>query len=89
MLMCPPFTCHSDSGLDFIEDEQHFVFIAQGSYRFEEFGSEMVVTALTLNRLHDEGGDVIFVIHKSFFNFAHSLFFELNDFIMIFVQREI
>ena len=44
--------------LDFVEDEQEVVLVANPPQRAQELAAEMVVAALALDRLDDDGGDV-------------------------------
>jgi hypothetical protein len=44
--------------LDFVEDEQEVVVVANPPQRVKKLAAEMVVAPLALDRLDDNGGDV-------------------------------
>src|SRR5205823_1360979 len=64
MLEAPHSSGEPDAGLHFIEDQQHVVFITELPHSPEELGAEMVVAALSLDRLHDERGDFVLALAK-------------------------
>src|SRR5439155_700350 len=64
MLEAPHSSGEPDAGLHFIEDQQHVVFVAELPHGPEELGAEMVVAALSLDRLHDERGDFVLALAK-------------------------
>src|SRR4030095_6679178 len=53
MLVSPPFTGHSNTGLNLIHYQKHFVLTAKSSYLLEKFLSEMVIAAFSLYRFNN------------------------------------
>ena len=58
MLAAPVPAGNAHAALDFVEDEQEVVLVANPPQRAQELAAEMVVAALALDRLDDDGGDV-------------------------------
>src|SRR5882724_11248065 len=62
MFAAPIATGRAHPALHFIEDEEDFVFVANLSQRLQPFAPEMVIAALALDRLNDNGADVDLVL---------------------------
>ena len=58
----PHLAGDADAGLHLVEDEQHLVLVAELADGAEELGAEVVVAAFALDRLHDEGRDVVLAL---------------------------
>ena len=58
----PHLAGQADAGLHLVEDQQHVVLVAELADGAEELGTEVVVAALALDRLHDERGDVVLAL---------------------------
>src|SRR5689334_22479194 len=76
MLVSPPFTCHTYTGLHFIKNEEYLIFIAYPSQLFEELNPEMVIAAFTLDGFQYHACDIIFVFSYGFVYFCYCLFFK-------------
>src|SRR5205085_12026888 len=50
----PHLSSCSEAALDFVENQQHLVLVADLAEPLEEFTSEMIVAALALDRLDDD-----------------------------------
>ena len=59
LLVRPRGAGGADAGLHLVEDEQRVVIMHQLDQPLEELGPDVVVAALALDRLGDEGGDVV------------------------------
>ena len=46
------------AALHFVENEEHFVLVANAAKRLQPFAAEMIVAAFALDRLDDDRGDV-------------------------------
>ncbi len=58
MLAAPVAAGRSHAALHFVENEQHFVLVADAAQRLQPFAAEMIVAAFALDRLDDDRGDV-------------------------------
>ncbi len=58
MLAAPVPAGDAHAALHFVEDQQHFVLVADPAQRLQPFAAEMVVAAFALDRLDDDRGDV-------------------------------
>ena len=58
MLAAPVAPRCTHAALHFVENEKHFIFIANPSQRLQPFTAEMIVAAFALDRLDDNGADV-------------------------------
>lgn len=63
MFVGPEFACGADAGLDFVDNKQDVVFLGDGAEAAEEEGGGVVVAALGLDGLDDDGyrGVVVFL----------------------------
>ena len=58
MLAAPVASRRTHAALHFVEDEKDIVFVANFSQFLQPFTTEMIVTALALDRLDDDGANV-------------------------------
>ncbi len=78
MLAAPRAHCHTHTALYFVENEKALVIIANLTQLLEPFAAEMIVTALTLDRLDDDGADVNLVVINEFSDFRFRFLFALD-----------
>ena len=78
MLAAPRAPCHTHAALHFVENEKVFVLITNLTQLLEPFAAEMIVTALTLDRLDDDGADVDLVVINEFSDFRFRFLFALH-----------
>src|SRR5262245_8697499 len=89
MLVAPHLPRESDSRLHLIHDEEDFRLIADLPQGTEELGTEVIVAPFSLNRLDDEGGDVVLVLLYRLLYLSESLVLELDDGVEVFpFERE-
>ncbi len=79
------------AALYFVEDEEDFIFIANSSKRLQPFAAEMVISALALDRLDDDGAKVDLVSGNVLANLGFGFFLSLDDirFAFGFLERKI
>ena len=58
MFTAPVATRRTHAALHFVEDEEHLVLVANLSQFLQPFAAEMIVAALALDRLNDDGANV-------------------------------
>src|SRR4051794_16294329 len=58
MFTAPILAGDSHTTLDFIEDQEDIILVADLSQQLEKLAAEMIVAALTLNRLDDDRGNI-------------------------------
>src|SRR5690606_6767110 len=63
------------SGLHLVINEQCFVFVGQNTQLLHEFPTEMVVTALSLDRLYNDGAYLVPVVGECLLYLPDSLLF--------------
>ena len=63
-LMGPPFAGNANASLDFVENEECFVFVAKFAQPLQELWTEMVVAPFTLDRLDDDCGNVVLIVDE-------------------------
>ena len=59
MFAAPILTGGSAAALHFVENQQHLVLVADAAQRLEPFLAEMIVAAFALDRLDDDGRDLV------------------------------
>ena len=74
--------------LDFVEDEQDVVLVANAAQRLQEFAAEMVVAALTLDRLDDDGGDIRGFLREDVADLFQRQLFLLDDGLLALGRRQ-
>ena len=79
MLAAPVLAGDAHAALDFVEDEQHVVLVANPAQRLQEFAPEMVVAALALDRLDDDRGDVRGLLGEHVADLLECQLFLLDD----------
>src|SRR5881396_3250787 len=91
MFAAPVASRRAHPALHFIKDKKDVVFIANRSQFLEPFAAEMIVSALTLDRLDDDGADVDPALIDEVADFALRLLFARNHigFALRFRQRKI
>ena len=57
-MLTAPGATGRETGLHFIEDQQDVAFVADRPQFAQPFAPKMIVTALALDRLDDDGSDV-------------------------------
>ena len=88
MLPRPHFAGDAHAALDFVEYEQHFVFVAYLAQLLEEFRAEVVVSAFALYRFDDDRGDSVWVVHQGVLDLFDGLRFEPFDVAEMLFERE-
>src|SRR5262245_66596844 len=58
MFAAPVASCRAHTALHLVEDKEDVIFVANLSQFLQPFASEMIVAALALNRLDDDGANV-------------------------------
>ena len=58
MLAAPVAAGRAHPALHFVENEEHFVLVADPAQRLQPFAAEMIVAAFALDRLDNDRGDV-------------------------------
>src|SRR5438067_8393844 len=91
MLATPGPTSRAEPSLDFVENQQDIVLIANLAQLPQPFPTEMIVAALALNWFDDDCGDVgpAFVDEFSDLRFGSFLAFDHICFALIFRQGKI
>src|SRR5436190_22882853 len=91
MFAAPIASRRAHSALHFIKDKKDVVFVANRSQFLQPFAAEMIVSALTLDRLDDDGADVDPSLIDEVTDFALRVLFARNHigFALRFRQREI
>src|SRR5258705_13707902 len=91
MLAAPITTGCAHAALHFIENEKEFVVVANCSQRLQPFAAEMIVAALALDRLNDDGADVDLALVDKIANLPLRVRFAPNyiGFALRFRQRKI
>ena len=73
MLPGPHLAGDAHAALHLVEDEEHFVLVAYLAQLLEELGAEVVVAALALYRLDDDGGYAVGVVHQRVLDLLYRL----------------
>ena len=91
MLAAPVLAGDAHAALHFVEDEQHLVLVANAAQGAEQFAAEMIVAALALDRLDNDGGDIGAFLPNEFHDLRFGAFFLRDDvgFALCFRQREV
>ena len=88
MLPGPHLASDAHAALHFVEDEEHFVFVAYLAKLLEELCAEVVVSAFALYRLDDDGGDSVGIVHQRVLDLLYRLRFEPFDVAEMLFKRE-
>lgn len=87
VLVSPEFPGRADACLDFIDNEQHVVARSDFPERAEERGRCVVVAALGLNGLDDDGGDRVVKVLDQEFGFGEAAGFFVRVFACMAFER--
>ena len=88
MLIGPHFPREADARLHFIDDEQELVLVGKLAKRVKKLGTKMTITALSLNRLDDEPGNVVRVVDERLLDLLDRLRLDGNDSLYMVLERE-
>ena len=88
MLPGPHLAGDAHTALDFVENKEHFIFVADLAQLLEELGAEVVVSALALDRLNDDRRDAVGIVHEHLLDLLDRLRFEPLDVADMFLKRE-
>ena len=78
MFAAPVAACRAHAALHLVENEKDIVFIANLSQLLQPFATEMVVAALPLDGLDDNGADIDLSFVDEIVNLALRLRFALD-----------
>src|SRR2546430_10821710 len=78
MFAAPVATSGAHAALHFVKNQQDVIFVGNFSQLLQPFTAEMVVTALALDRLDDNGANVDVALLDELVNLALGLLFPLN-----------
>ncbi len=88
MLPGPHFAGDAHAALHFVEDEEHFVFVAYLAQLLVVLGAVVVVLGFALFRLDDDGGYSVRVVHERVLDLLDGLRFEPLDVSEVLFERE-
>src|SRR5258708_1432941 len=72
MLTAPVFSGDTHAALDFVEDEQYFIFVADGAEGLQKLTSKMIVASFALDWLNNDRGYVGAFLSKDLSNLFFS-----------------
>ena len=75
MLIGPHFPCKAEACLDLVENKERLALIGNPAQIAKKFSAEVIVSALSLDRLDDDGSDVVGVEGECLLNFRQAFFF--------------
>ena len=75
MLAAPGAAGRAHAGLHFVENEKHLVLVADFAQLLQPFAAEMIIAALALDRLDDDGANVGAAFRNRLSNFLLRIFF--------------
>ena len=83
VLMSPHLARGSQSGLDFIVDQEDLVLVTNLAQRPVKLGAKMIVSAFSLDRFQDQTGDIVNVSFDSGPDLPHRLLLQRLDLLQI------
>src|SRR6266480_4472733 len=91
MFAAPIAAGRAHPALHFIEDEEDFIFVADAPKRLQPFTAKMVIPALALDRLNDDGADVDLAFINKFSDLTFRFLFAVDyvAFLLRFGQSEV
>ena len=78
MLTAPVAAGDAHPALHFVENEQHFILVADPAERLQPFATEMIVATFTLDRLDNNRGDVETALLHELHDLGFGFFFPLD-----------
>src|SRR5436190_1785454 len=78
MFAAPGAPGRAHPALHFIEDEEDFIFVADAPKRLQPFTAKMVIPALALDRLNDDGADVDLAFINKFSDLTFRFLFAVD-----------
>ena len=88
MFARPAFAGDAHAGLNFVKDQQNVILVRDLAQQPQKLRAEMIVTALTLDRLDDDRGDIYRLGSKHLADFVLGTLFLRDDIGEAFLLRQ-